>query len=349
MTKTKKPLWAKLLIGLGIVVGAIVALVLLVLLSVHLITPLLFNDFFGEADKEYLTPGLSEGLVPQGYDYIAEKELFLMCGYMTDGVSAGRIYVTDPENAKESRYVELYTADGQPYTGHTGGITHKGNYLWLANDGQDDDNCVWVMDLNEVLNAASGGKITLDKYFKPETRSAFCYADENYLWVGEFRDPEKYLTVESHHFEVSGGTNYALVCAYPLDLNAEHGIMVNVEGEPYIPDLCLSLTDLVQGFTRTEDGGFVLSTSYSVKKSHLLFYSDVTKGEPDTIISIGETAVPVYFLDADVLTRDVEMPPMSEEIVVIDGDVYVLFESACKKYIFGNFTRGRHVYSYEIN
>ena len=38
---------------------------------------------------------------------------------------------------------------------------------------------------------------------------------------------------------------------------------------------------------------------------------------------------------------------MSEEIVCKDGKVYVLFESACTKYIFGNLIRGDRVYAYE--
>jgi hypothetical protein len=42
------------------------------------------------------------------------------------------------------------------------------------------------------------------------------------------------------------------------------------------------------------------------------------------------------------------MPPMSEEVVCRDGKVYVLFESACTKYIYGNLIRGTHVYAYEM-
>ena len=48
------------------------------------------------------------------------------------------------------------------------------------------------------------------------------------------------------------------------------------------------------------------------------------------------------------MTRDLEFAPMSEEPLMLNGRIYVLTESASQKYIFGNFTRGRHVYSIPV-
>lgn len=333
----------------GIVLGAIVVFLAVVLLSVHLVTPLVFPDFFGNARTEYVTPGIYAGLVPQGYTYVAEEDVYLQCGYMADGESPSRIYVTNASDTTDSRYVELYAADGTPYTGHTGGITAGYGFVWLANDGDGEDNCVWVLSLNDVLTAEDGGKITLTTRFKSETRAACCFVDDDYLWVGEFNDGEKYVTDASHRFTVSGGDNYALVCAYPLDAKSVYGVaFTEADGiETFTPALCLSVTDLVQGFTRTPEG-FALSTSYGLNMSHIYFYSDVTAGDPNASIRLNDTDVPVYFLDADSLTADLSTPPMSEEIFVKDGRLYVLYESACQKYIFGNLTRGIHTYSYGL-
>lgn len=351
MENTKKltPL-KKALIIFGITLGAIVALVLAILIAIHALTPVVFNGFYFNADAEYVTPGIYDGLVPQGYAYEEENKLYLQCGYMADGESASRIYVTDAEDVDDTFYVELYTADGKPYTGHTGGITSALGFVWLANDGDGDDNCVWVMSLSELLSAKNGGKITLKTSFKPESRSAFCFADGNYLWVGEFHDAEKYPTKDTHKFEVAGGTNSALVCAYKLDDASKYGIAYQQVSEAYVftPELCLSVTDQVQGFTKTPDG-FALSSSYGVSPSHLRFYSDVTKDAPDAALSVNGEDVPVYFLDAGALTKDVQAAPMSEEIFVKDGKLYVLFESACKKYIFGILTHGIHIYSYALD
>jgi hypothetical protein len=320
-----------------------------VVLALHLFTPLVFHDFFGNADKEYLIPGLGDGLVPQGYAYVPEQELYLQCGYMADGVSASRIYVTNAKDTEDTRFVELYTMDGQPYTGHTGGITEAGGFVWLANDGEGEDNCVWVIALDEILSPENNGRITLVTRFQSETRAACCFADDQYLWVGEFNDGEKYVTDSSHKFAVNGGENFALVCAYPLDTSSVYGVaFTEADGQAvFTPALALSVTNLVQGFTRTPEG-FALSTSYGLGISHIYFHKDVTKGEADSSIAINGADVPVYFLDSESLTDDLSLPPMSEEIFVKDGRLYVLLESACKKYIFGNLIRGRHVYSYEL-
>lgn len=45
-------------------------------------------------NKEFEIPGLAETFVPQGMDYQAEDDVFLVSGYMSDG-SASRIYVVD--------------------------------------------------------------------------------------------------------------------------------------------------------------------------------------------------------------------------------------------------------------
>ncbi len=335
----------KIIKAVLISLGSLIALILIALFAKHLITPLIYPDFFPNTEKEYEVPGLFEGVVPQGYTYVESEKAYLMCGYMTDNESPSRIYVTT-EDGKSSKYVSLVTKDGKAYTGHTGGIASDGSRVWLANDGSqaDNDNGVWVLSLKDILDAKDGGELVLDTFFVPECRSAFCLVDGEYLWVGEFRDSEKYLTKETHTFEVGDGeTNYALICKYKLDPSTETGIDGNT------PEAILSVRDLVQGFIRTDDGSFVLSCSYGLANSHMYKYDDVTKGAADTSLEVNGEKVPVWYLSDEDMQSDVEMPPMSEELVYKDGRVYVLFESACNKYIFGNFMRGRHIYSYKFD
>jgi hypothetical protein len=313
----------------------------LALLTIHLITPLIYNDFFSNSEAEYVTPGLSDGVVPQGYTFVEDKGIYLMCGYMANG-DASRIYVTKEGDEKNSTYVRLVDADGNDYTGHTGGITSDGNLVWIANDGDGDDNKVWVLSLDTILNAKSGDSIKLTLSFKPESRSAYCLVDGEYLWVGEFRDPEKYLTDKTHEFDVAGEVNnYAIICAYRIDGCSVIGLASDTL------EKIVSVRDLTQGFVITDKGEFVLSTSYGLSSSVMYVYENVLDGEADSKLNINGVDVPVWYLDADSLEYSVEMPPMSEEMVYKDGKIYVLFESACHKYIFGNFTRGIHVYSYE--
>ncbi len=325
----------------AIIIAALLCLVLLVLLGAHLLTPVIYNEYFTIAEKEFIIPGLSEGFVPQGFEYVDEENVYLQCGYMSDG-SASRIYILPEGEENNPRYITLESSYGKPYTGHTGGITCSGNFVWLANDGEGEDNCIWVLSLEEILAAENGTAVKLAKSFKPENRAAYCFADEEYLWTGEFYRPEEYPTAETHAMTAANNTEHnAIICAYPLDSESELGITDTA------PEVILSVTDHVQGFTRAEDC-FILSTSYGFTSSHHLYYKDNLEDTADSTLTVNGTEVPVWFLDSQSLVADMEMPPMNEEPVVRDGKMYVLTESACKKYIFGNFIRGRHVYSYSL-
>lgn len=321
-----------------IILGVLVALIVLALVVFMLIQPVLYKDFYKDAEKEFKTAGLSDGLVPQGMTYLEEQKIFLQCGYMTDGESASRIYVMDKDGA--SHYVELYQEDGTPYTGHTGGIAAGESILWLANDGDGDDNCVWAIPLQQVLDANTG-IITLSERFYPESRSACCYVYDDLLWVGEFYDPEKYPTKESHHLTTdSGEVNPAFICAYAIDETQPGGVMEDT------PIKILSVREKLQGFAIREDGRMAISTSYGLANSHIYFYESVLDGEADTTVTVNEAEVPVWYVDSDDLYFDLEAPPMTEEVVLVDDRLYILNESACNKYIFGNFMRARNVYSY---
>lgn len=46
----------------AIIIAALLCLVLLVLLGAHLLTPVIYNEYFTIAEKEFIIPGLSEGL-----------------------------------------------------------------------------------------------------------------------------------------------------------------------------------------------------------------------------------------------------------------------------------------------
>ena len=323
-----------------IVIGAVLALLMILFVIAPLVTTVVFHDFFSDARKEFRTPGLSDGFVPQGFTFLPDQQFFLQCGYMADGESASRIYILSYREPEKAYYVELVTEDGAPYTGHTGGIAVSGNMIFLANDGEGEDNRVWVLSVYDLFRCEAGDSYTLKTSFQSETRAAYCFVDGDYLWVGEFHRPIDYPTKESHAFTVAGGVEHrALIACYKLNEESETGI------ESLTPTRLLSVPDHVQGFARDQYGHFILSTSYGVSKSHFLFYGDVLSNVNDAVLNVDGVDVPVWFLDEKVLTRDLECPPMSEEIVIYGNRVYYLTESASTKYIFGNFIRGRRVFS----
>ena len=102
--------------------------------------------------------------------------------------------------------------------------------------------------------------------------------------------------------------------------------------------------------TMTE-GSIVLSTSWGLSPSHLYFYPRALQelySVPEKTYRIGETEVPLYYLESSILQKTVKAPPMAEELVYQDGKILIMNESASDKYIFGKLTRGKYVYGYEV-
>lgn len=308
--------------------------------------------FFSGATSDRQVPGIADGLVQQGFDYIpAELDendeiisdaIFLASGYMKDG-SASRIYVTI---GKSTKAVSLYNSDNSAYTGHAGGIAHFGDLVYIADEDNNGD--VAVFSLADILGEDENeddGKATLKTTIDmPEDFAAsFCTVNGDYLYVGRFAKEghEKYGRVDDHKVTVGDETNSSLILAYKLDATKDNGLL---NGKP---SFAISITDLVQGMCFAADNRIILSTSWSISASHLYFYEiDLSLSDTGIVKEIGEDEIPVHFLGSDALKLDLKCPPMAEEMVFVDGRVYIMNESASKKYIFGNFIGGRKLYSY---
>ena len=76
---------------LGTVIGVVA--VILILFSVG--EKIVFASFYANATQEMKTPGVSDGFVQQGLDYIEDKDVYLTCGYMKNSSKASRIYIFD--------------------------------------------------------------------------------------------------------------------------------------------------------------------------------------------------------------------------------------------------------------
>ena len=68
----------KIAIIAGIVFVVLLVLAMLVVLGFKLYDHIKYNDFYDVAEREYYIPGLMEGYVPQGFDYMEEEKVFLL-------------------------------------------------------------------------------------------------------------------------------------------------------------------------------------------------------------------------------------------------------------------------------
>ena len=299
-------------------------------------------DFYRTATAELPMPGCQDGFIQQGFDYYEEGNLFLFSGYMNDD-SASRVYVVNRNG--ESHYTALKDGDGDDYTAHAGGASYYGDYLYIAGTKRID-----VFRLSDILDESKKearriGHMKVDDRYG--FRASFCEVAEKdgkaYLYAGAFHDEEPYPTDPKFHLTTpAGDDNRGVLFAFPID----EGAPFSVDFEN--PAMIYSLPSCVQGLTFTDEGDFVLSTSYGLATSHLYVHdSGAVYASPNLTYGndIFGKEIPLYYLDSGTLTDTIQAPPMAEEIVYLDGKIWIANESASAKYLFGNLTSGRDVYA----
>ncbi len=312
---------AKVLAWILVCVAALVAVL-------NIGVTVMYASFFGNSDAAFRIPGLTTGFVPQGFEYLHEQQCYLISGYMKDH-SAARVYVRAANG--DTHCVVLRNADGTEYDEHAGGVAVSGEFVYLP--GQMGVDVFRLSDFLEGEEATCIGKLPMEY----DTDCITFY--NGYLLVGDFYYPEAYETPMSHRVTTpAGDENPAIIAVFKADDTEELGVDAT-------PVAAISIRDRVQGFNFTSENEIVLSTSYGFNSSQLWFYSIDTARQGK--LELLGTEVPLLYLDSANLTHSEEMPPMSEELVCRDGKVYVLFESACTKYIYGNLIRGTHVYAYQ--
>lgn len=338
--KKKSSLWDKLCVVLGILLAVVAAALLAG--RMYLILPV--TNYYVSSGKAFAIPGLSDNFVPQGLCYDDAAGVFLTTGYQKDH-TASPVWMVN-KDSKESRKVVLEAPDGSDFTGHAGGLSVLGNYVYVAGD---DDNCLYVYSRDDILGADDGARVkclgTFDTYFGRHDGLciAFTTAHDGRLTVGEFyRDPN-YVTPDSHKFtSPSGDYLQALAVTYEASDGADA-----VFGLRPVPVEAYALPDLVQGMA-FYDGKIWLSTSYAVAFSGIYAYEQAGLQKMGTLpVEGGE--MPLYALDSAAMTTRCQLPPMSEEIEFVDGRMYTMCESASNQYIFGKLTGGKWCYATDMD
>lgn len=330
------------------ILAIFLAVILAVLLGFKLYDYIMAFEFYNNSEVVFATPGVNDSnFVPQGMTYDAETETFLFTGYMSDDTAA-RVYVRDAEG--NLTFTKLLNADGTEYTDHTGGIEFFGDYVYITGE---DSHGLDVFPAADILAGKETATMlgTVLTYNSP----AHCYIYNGYIIAGSYhKDETVYLTPEHEKLTTPNGyNNSSMMTVFKLDANAEFGI------DP-TPVALISAREMIQGICITPDGQMVVSTSWGLSTSKLFFYDlsniHLIEDHPYSgSVTVGENEIefdytlPCYVLDDNnesCLINTVTAPPMSEELVCLDGKIIVFCESACNKYIFGKLTTGFSTYGY---
>ena len=281
-------------------------------------------------NKEFQIPGLKENFVPQGFEYVGTRDLFLVSGYMSDG-NLSRIYVVDRKTGTAQKYVTI-----EGYFGHAGGIATNGTHVWVVGDKK-----LLTLSLADLLEANNGDALAKKSEIITGNGCDFVKVYNNTLVVGEFYRAKKYETQQAHHItHQEGDTTYALAYCYSINNEKTSGI-------EELPSFALTLPNHAQGIAFVGQK-IVVSTSWSVPSSKLIIYSNPLGQTSTQTVSLNGQTVPLYCLNKGRLEKEVKAPAMSEELCVVGDRVYIMFESASNKYKFFNRTRTKNAISIKI-
>ncbi len=325
----------------ALLIVLIVIVCIVVILGIFLLV-WFYADSYKDLDSfktEFAIPGLEDGVVPQGLGSYTDENgtaTYFMCCYMVDG-SASRIYVIN-EGSGAEQYVTLTKSSGGDFTGHCGGIASDGTHVWLSSEMD-----IYTMDYDTVVSSATaaGGSVNIGDGFVVDAADEgdgkvfnvaylFYDAEDEALYAGEFYRSGSYPTIDEHKITTpAGDDNTAIV--YKLEKDDE-----DAKGFASIPSCAYSTTSQIQGLA-VSNGKIALSESYGLANSHIYVYELAAAKKSDTqldLLTADKTTVKLdlYFLDSDNLTATYTLPSMTEGLTVSSGRVYVLFESAGKKY-----------------
>lgn len=298
----------------------IAAAVVLITAVIVVIPAIQAGDFASRAEKVVQVPDLDSGFVPQGLDFLPESKTFLVSGYL--GKTAQIKLITE----SESQSISLYNLDGSDFESHAGGVCRSGDFVYISGE-----QSIYAFRLSDVL---SGSAVLVGKFFT-NNRASFCFADEKYVYVGEYAFGAFYPTAESHRIKTpAGDENSAIVFAFLIDENQPLGVKTE-------PAFAFSTTGSVQGMEIVENTAF-LSLSDRINGSRLLSY-DISGAK---IGQFGE--IPLIYLDSANFLEKQPMLPQSEGIAFAFGKMHILFESAANKYLIGRLFGADYIYSLAI-
>ena len=299
------------------------------------------NSYYRASKKAFKIPDIDGGYVPQGMCYDQNSQTFILSGYMSDH-SKSPVYLVKEGNLVKK--VTLKTPDGLDYCGHGGGIDLWQDYLYLTGGS---DCCIYVYSFADLMTAQNGdsldclGAFSLKNSNTDYIGNAFVTVEGDRLITGEFYREGSYPTLDSHKKTTTAGDfNQAVAVEYRLDATEQFGICPT-------PVKAYSMTDQVQGLA-VNDGKIYLSTSWGLSFSKIYEYDETKLVQEGEIDLLGYT-LPLFAMDSASLNKVYKIAPMSEEMVFVEGQLYVHCESASNKYIFGKLTGGKWLYKTDLS
>lgn len=281
-----------------------------------------YQSFYLCSSPSFQVVDFSTNFVPQGIEYIEKDKTYIISGYeYPDGYS--KIVVVDKNNKKYEK--SIVNSNGQKFKWHSGGIACHGNYVYVTGGNR---KC-YVLLKDDLLDSTKE-EITISGTFKTDSNSSFCFVYGNCLFIGEYQYQTKFVTDENHHLKSPRGNfNTAMVFAYPFSKDTKYGLSTH-------PIMALSIGSSIQGMCMDKQGYMYLSASSKFNESTLYVY-DFSKvvQTVDSFVVQNNEVIPVFIFEDDAMITKKRVPPNAEGVTAYKDSVYIVFESASKRFKYG--------------
>lgn len=270
-----------------------------------------------------------------------------------------QIVAIDTKTGRALRRFPLYEKTDKPYTGHAGGITVAGRYLWVASGFK-----LYGFPVQAVIDYVNDSKALADNIerkmppsfripekklvaetiFNVDAMASYVSFCGKYLWTGDFvkSSNSKYTPVEHHSQNPFGFKSW--IAGYEVDKNGRPTASVTYrfshggsERTAHKPDRVIYCRESAQGVAFCNDHA-ALSISYGATNSKLALYRNPKK-QTTTEISYkpaGQTrsqTVKAWVLaEKTNWVKTLELPAGSEDLEFDGNNLLVSFEGASENY-----------------
>lgn len=289
-----------------------------------------YPEFYNAASPSIIIPGLSMDFIPQGIAYYEPGNLMFLTGYSSFGFFNSMLLAVDMTTNQVVKEVLLCMPDGEPYTGHAGGVCVTGRNIYISGE-----SCLYRLPLSDFHAAAPMDVLGFAEVIPVPVKASFCQIDNGVLWVGEFyegKNPKNH-TSDTHFKTVDGGMNHSWLLGYKLDGGTANELSASaMTAQGAAPDYVLSIPDRIQGVTIC-NGEFYLSQSYGrTNPSTIYRHENVMQQTTFEQAWVCGQSRPMWVLDNSSQDAALTCPPMTEGLCTIGGQIYVSFESAANYY-----------------
>lgn len=270
-----------------------------------------------------------------------------------------QIVAIDLNTGRPLRRFSLFLSAEKPYTGHAGGITIAGKYLWVASGYKLHGFA--VQSIIDFINDESALASTEEQKMPPSFRlpeqklvarmifpvdatASFVSFSGQHLWVGDFvKSSNKSYGPVDHHTQNPWQLK-TWISGYLVDSNgmptAKTTYSFTADGKTrnaHKPDIIILCRESVQGMAVCENY-IALSISYGARNSKLALYRNPLTKTGNTISykPAGQKksfSVPARVLaEKDNWVKTFELPAGSEDLEFNGRHILVSFEGASENY-----------------